>query len=90
MLFDVHVVSQLAFPDWVSSTAGSDQVLERGQLQKTGAADDRACKPTYRLDDPTCSRPLRPRRFPPYLWREWITSVDHKRIGVMYIAARRW
>ncbi len=22
--------------------------------------------------------------FVPYLWREWITSVDHKRIGVMY------
>src|SRR5262249_2282864 len=22
----------------------------------------------------------------PYLWREWITSVDHKRIGVMYLA----
>ncbi|AMM26312.1 cytochrome o ubiquinol oxidase subunit I [Variovorax sp. PAMC 28711] len=21
----------------------------------------------------------------PFLWREWITSVDHKRIGVMYI-----
>src|ERR1700741_173901 len=21
----------------------------------------------------------------PYLWREWITFVDHKRIGVMYI-----
>ena len=20
----------------------------------------------------------------PYLWREWITSVDHKHIGVMY------
>src|SRR5580692_10754279 len=20
----------------------------------------------------------------PYLWREWITSVDHKRVGVMY------
>ena len=24
------------------------------------------------------------RGFWPYLWREWITSVDHKRIGVMY------
>jgi cytochrome o ubiquinol oxidase subunit I len=24
--------------------------------------------------------------FWPYLWREWITSVDHKRIGVMYVA----
>jgi cytochrome o ubiquinol oxidase subunit I len=22
----------------------------------------------------------------PYLWREWITSVDHKRIGAMYVA----
>ncbi len=22
----------------------------------------------------------------PYLWREWITTVDHKRIGVMYVA----
>ena len=21
----------------------------------------------------------------PYLWREWITSVDHKRIGMMYV-----
>ena len=21
----------------------------------------------------------------PYLWREWITSVDHKKIGVMYV-----
>ena len=21
----------------------------------------------------------------PYLWREWLTSVDHKRIGVMYL-----
>ena len=27
MLFDVHVISPLAFPDWVASTARSDQVL---------------------------------------------------------------
>ena len=25
------------------------------------------------------------RGYMPYLWNEWITSVDHKRIGVMYI-----
>src|SRR5947209_3986882 len=25
------------------------------------------------------------RGYMPYLWREWITSVDHKRIGIMYI-----
>ena len=21
----------------------------------------------------------------PYLWREWLTSLDHKKIGIMYI-----
>ncbi|MDB5819003.1 MAG: cyoB, partial [Rhizobacter sp.] len=21
----------------------------------------------------------------PYVWKEWLSSVDHKRIGVMYI-----
>src|SRR5271154_1879948 len=21
----------------------------------------------------------------PYLWREWITTTDHKRIGIMYV-----
>ena len=25
----------------------------------------------------------------PYLWREWVTSVDHKRIGMMYVDPRR-
>src|SRR5271155_5689199 len=25
------------------------------------------------------------KRWWPYLWREWLTSVDHKRIGVMYV-----
>jgi len=25
------------------------------------------------------------KRWWPYLWREWITSVDHKRVGVMYM-----
>src|SRR4029077_7561640 len=24
----------------------------------------------------------------PYLWREWITSVDHKHIGIMYTLLR--
>ncbi|HTW73513.1 MAG TPA: cbb3-type cytochrome c oxidase subunit I [Steroidobacteraceae bacterium] len=26
------------------------------------------------------------RGYVPYLWREWITTVDHKRIGIMYCA----
>ena len=23
--------------------------------------------------------------YAPYFWREWVTGVDHKRIGVMYM-----
>ncbi len=35
--------------------------------------------------DPRRSSPgSRCKGYWPYLWREWITSVDHKRIGVMY------
>ncbi|WP_447652392.1 cbb3-type cytochrome c oxidase subunit I [Pseudomonas abietaniphila] len=26
------------------------------------------------------------KRWWPYLWREWFTSLDHKRIGIMYVA----
>ena len=52
MLFDVHVVSPLAFPDWVANTARSDRVLNAdsyGKLAQQSVARD---KPTYRLDDP--------------------------------------
>src|SRR6202011_3242618 len=34
MLFDVHVVSQLAFPDWVASTSRTDRVLNRDSYEK--------------------------------------------------------
>jgi len=27
------------------------------------------------------------RGYAPYLWAEWVTSVDHKKIGVMSITA---
>ena len=34
MLFDVHVISPLAFPDWVAKTARSDQVLNEDSYTK--------------------------------------------------------
>ncbi len=33
---------------------------------------------------PACSCWILVKGWLPYLWKEWITSVDHKRIGVMY------
>jgi len=52
MLFDVHVVSPLAFPDWVASTSRTDRVLNADSYGKLARQSVETTKPTYRLDDP--------------------------------------
>jgi len=51
-LFDVHVVSQLAFPDWVASTSRTDRVLNRDSYEKLARQSLEPARPTFRLDDP--------------------------------------
>ena len=41
MLFDVHVVSALDFPNWVATTAKSNHVLNADSYKQVGAAIDR-------------------------------------------------
>ncbi len=52
MSFDVHVVPQLAFPDWVKSPARTDRVLNADSYQKLAPQSVETTNPTYRLDDP--------------------------------------
>jgi cytochrome o ubiquinol oxidase subunit 2 len=52
MLFDVDVVSQLAFDSWVTGTARTDRVLNPDSYQKLAGQSLEPAKPTYRLDDP--------------------------------------
>jgi cytochrome o ubiquinol oxidase subunit 2 len=52
MMFDVHVVSPLAFPDWVASTARSGQVLNADSYGKLAQQSVPKDKTSYRLDDP--------------------------------------
>jgi cytochrome o ubiquinol oxidase subunit 2 len=65
MLFDVHVVSQLAFPDWVASTARSGQVLNADSYQKLAQQMLASSKPSYRLDDPGLFEAIATQRIPP-------------------------
>src|SRR3954452_23417293 len=65
MLFDVHVIPQLAFPDWVSRTAGSDQVLNEDSYKKLSQQSIESAKLTYRLDDPTLFDAIATQRIPP-------------------------
>jgi cytochrome o ubiquinol oxidase subunit 2 len=58
MVFDVHVVSPLAFPDWVAKTAGSDQILNPDSYAKLARQSIEHARPTYRLDDPLLFRAI--------------------------------
>src|SRR4030088_2991949 len=51
MSFDVHVVSPLAFPDWVASTARTDRVLNADSYQKLAQQSVATTNPTYRLHE---------------------------------------
>ena len=65
MLFDVHVVPQLAFPDWVASTARSGRVLNADSYEKLARQSVETTKPTYRLDDPRLFEAIATQKIPP-------------------------
>ena len=52
MMFDVHVISPLAFPDWVASTARSDRALNAESYGKLARQSVEKASSLYRLDDP--------------------------------------
>ncbi len=65
MSFDVHVVSQLAFPDWVASTAHTDRVLNADSYGKLAQQSVETTNPTYRLDDPRLFEAIATQMIPP-------------------------
>jgi heme/copper-type cytochrome/quinol oxidase subunit 2 len=65
MLFDVHVVSPLAFPDWVASTARTERVLNTESYDKLARQSVEMAKPTFRLDDPRLFEAIATQKIPP-------------------------
>jgi cytochrome o ubiquinol oxidase subunit II len=65
MLFDVHVISPLTFPDWVAKTARSDQVLDENSYGKLARQSVESGRPTYRLDDPRLFDAIANQKIPP-------------------------
>ena len=65
MLFDVHVVSQLAFPDWVASTARTERVLNADSYNKLARQSVETTRPTYRLDDIRLFEAIATQKIPP-------------------------
>jgi cytochrome o ubiquinol oxidase subunit 2 len=65
MLFDVHVVSQLAFLDWVESTARTERVLNTESYNKLARQSVEMAKPTFRLDDSRLFEAIATQKVPP-------------------------
>jgi cytochrome o ubiquinol oxidase subunit 2 len=65
MLFDVHVVSQLAFADWVAGIARTDRVMNAESYGKLARQSVETSKLTYRLDDPRLFDAIATQEIPP-------------------------
>jgi cytochrome o ubiquinol oxidase subunit 2 len=65
MLFDVHVVSPIAFPDWVAGTSRADRVLNADSYQKLARQSLEPAKLTYRLADPGLFGAIATQMIPP-------------------------
>src|SRR6185312_13272700 len=65
MMFDVNVISPLAFPDWDATTAKTDAVLNEDSYKKLMQQGIEKNRLTYRLDDPTLFDDIATQRIPP-------------------------
>ena len=65
MMFDVHVISPLDFPNWVQATAKSGNVLNADAYKQLAEQSVETGRPTYRLDDPRLFDDIATQRVPP-------------------------
>ncbi|HET7888274.1 MAG TPA: cytochrome ubiquinol oxidase subunit II [Bradyrhizobium sp.] len=65
MMFDVHVVSALDFPNWVGTAAKSNNELTAEAYKQLTQQSVESGRPTYRLPDPRLFDDIARQRIPP-------------------------
>jgi cytochrome o ubiquinol oxidase subunit II len=65
MMFDVHVISPLDFPNWVEATAKSGNALTADSYKQLMQQSVESGRPVYRLPDPRLFDDIATRRIPP-------------------------
>jgi cytochrome o ubiquinol oxidase subunit 2 len=81
MMFDVHVISPLAFPDWVASTARSGNVLNTDSYTSLARQSVPKDKTAYRLDDAELFQNIATQRIPPGPGPELTDNLAKPRSG---------
>ena len=82
MMFDVHVVSPLEFPNWVANTAKSSQVLNADSIKKLMQQNIEPGKPAFRLEDPRLFEDIVSQRIAPQPGPKLTTNAAQSYIGV--------
>jgi cytochrome o ubiquinol oxidase subunit 2 len=81
MMFDVNVISPLAFPDWVETTAKSASVLNEDSYKKLMQQGVERGRPTYRLEDPRLFDLIATQHIPPGPGPELISDAGQPHSG---------
>ena len=81
MMFDVHVISPLEFPNWVANTAKSSQVLNTDSIKKLMQQTIEPSKPTFRLDDPRLFEDIVSQRIAPQPGPKLTTNAAQSYLG---------
>jgi len=81
MMFDVHVISALDFPNWVAKTANSDRVLNADSYKDLLQQTVETSKPTYRLDDPRLFEAIATQRIAPQPGPKLSTNAAQSYMG---------
>jgi cytochrome o ubiquinol oxidase subunit 2 len=81
MLFDVHVVSPLAFADWAATAARSNQILNVDSYGKLAQQSVENTTLTYRLDDPRLFHAIVTQQIPPGPGPQLATEARQSHIG---------
>jgi len=81
MMFDVHVISALNFPNWVAATAQSGNVLNEESYKQLAQQSVETGRPTYRLDDPRLFDDIATLRIPPAPGPQLTTNLAKPQSG---------
>ncbi len=81
MMFDVHVVSPLEFPNWVANAAKSDRVLNADSIKTLMQQTVESGKPTFRVEDPRLFEDIVSQRIAPQPGPKLTTNAAQSYIG---------
>ncbi len=81
MMFDVHVISPLDFPNWVASAAKSDRVLNEDSFRQLARQSVETVNATFRLEDPRLFEDIATQKIPPAPGPKVTTDAAESYIG---------